>query len=116
MRSGLAMWPRPARFVPRSSGRPASERARVIARVAGIAAARGPVRATCLRRSLLIWWLLRREGIESALRIGVRHEAGTLQAHAWVEHEGVPFGEMNDPVARYASLDGDFGRALGESG
>jgi hypothetical protein len=89
----------------------ACERARVVARVAGIAAGRGPVRATCLRRSLLIWWLLRRDGIETALRIGVRCDDGVLQAHAWVEHDGVPLGEADDPIARYQTFDHDFSLA-----
>ena len=43
----------------------------------------GPV--TCLTRSLLLRWLLRRRGIESDLRIGVQLVQGQLDAHAWVE-------------------------------
>jgi len=32
---------------------------------------------------------LKRRGIESDLRIGVRKEANGFEAHAWVEHEGL---------------------------
>jgi hypothetical protein len=90
----------------------AEARARTVARVAGIAAGRGPVRATCLRRSLLIWWLLRREGIEAEIRIGVRRDGEELSAHAWVEHRGIPLGEPGDLDARYERFDRDFGAAV----
>lgn len=50
-------------------------------------------RMTCLTRSLALQALLRRQGVEADLRIGVRREDGRLQAHAWVEHAGVPLGE-----------------------
>jgi hypothetical protein len=111
VRAAMASWQRIARVAPAWAGDAASARARVVARVAGIAAGRGPVKATCLHRSLLIWWLLRREGIETALRIGVRREDGELLAHAWVEHDGVPLGEADDHLARYESFDRDFSLA-----
>jgi hypothetical protein len=90
----------------------ATARAKTVARIAGIAAGRGPVRATCLRRSLLIWWLLRREGIDAKIRIGVRRDGGELFAHAWVEHRGIPLGESDDLDARYDRFDRDFGAAV----
>ena len=48
-----------------------------------------PWRASCLQQSLTLGWLLRRRGIDSQLRIGVRKEDGRFEAHAWVEHQGV---------------------------
>jgi hypothetical protein len=76
-----------------TGGPPGSrDTAQRIARLVAIAATRGAYRANCLRQSLALWWLLKRRGIEAALRIGVRKEGGALQAHAWVEHEGVPLG------------------------
>jgi hypothetical protein len=90
----------------------AAARARTVARIAGIAAGRGPVRATCLRRSLLIWWLLRRDGIDAEIRIGVRRDGEDLSAHAWVEHRGVPVGETDDLESRYDHFDRDFGAAV----
>ncbi len=47
-----------------------------------------PGQATCLHRSLLLWWTLRRAGLDCQLRIGVRKEEGELAAHAWLEHRG----------------------------
>ena len=51
--------------------------------------------ASCLRRSLVLWFLLRRQGIESQLRIGVKREEGQFAAHAWVEWNNIP---LNDSV------------------
>lgn len=59
---------------------------------------------TCLTRSLLLGWLLRRRGVESQLRIGVRLRGGALDAHAWVECEGVPVNDSPDVSAQFASF------------
>ena len=61
--------------------------------------------ATCLTRSLLLRWLLRRYGTASDLRIGVRFEEGVLAAHAWVEKDGIPVNDRPEAVARYAAFD-----------
>lgn len=76
----------------RIAAAPTADEARRIAGLVGIAAHHGPYRATCLRQSLALWWLLRRRGIPAVLRIGVHKDAGDLQAHAWVEHSGLPLG------------------------
>ena len=60
----------------------------------------GPV--TCLTRSLLLRWLLRRCGIGSELRIGVQLAQGRLDAHAWVEYEGIPINDAQDVAQRFA--------------
>jgi hypothetical protein len=60
----------------------------------------GPV--TCLTRSLLLHWLLRRYGTTSDLCIGVRLEQGEFSAHAWVEKDGIPLNDRPEFVARYA--------------
>ena len=44
-----------------------------------------PWRRTCLKRSAVLYHLLRREGVLVELRIGVRRgPAGQLGAHAWL--------------------------------
>jgi hypothetical protein len=53
-------------------------------------------RANCLTRSLYLWWLLRRRGVYCQLRIGVRMTEGGLEAHAWVEHAGIPVNDRHD--------------------
>lgn len=84
-------------------------RAETIARMVAIAARRGPFPASCLPRALLTSWLLRREGIESALRIGVAHDGGPFRAHAWVEVRGRPIGEDATSPERFAAFDADLG-------
>ena len=69
-----------------------------------IAARHLPFPATCLTRSLLLGWLLRRRGVQSQLCIGVRLTQGALNAHAWVECEGVPVNDRPDVGAQFASF------------
>jgi hypothetical protein len=75
------------------------------ARLVEAAARQGPYRATCLQRSLALWWLLRRRRIDSELRIGVRKEGGRLEAHAWVELRGLVLNEVKDVRERFAAFD-----------
>jgi len=60
---------------------------------------------TCLSRSLLLRWLLRRRGIRCELRIGVRLHQGEFQAHAWVEHQGKPINDADDIGLHFAPFD-----------
>ena len=64
------------------------EYAQALARMAAIAGRHGAVQATCLRQSLLVYWLLRRRGLVPELKIGVRKHGQRVDAHAWVELEG----------------------------
>ncbi len=59
---------------------------------------------TCLTRSLLLGWLLHRRGVENDLRIGVRLTKGVLDAHAWVECDGIPVNDQPDVGAQFASF------------
>jgi len=61
---------------------------KTVCRLVGTAARHGLWTATCLRQSLVVWFLLRRRGIPAELRIGVRKTAAGLDAHAWVESNG----------------------------
>ena len=65
------------------------------------AARHGAYCATCLPQSLTLWWLLRRQGVESDLRFGARKEAGRMEAHAWVELQGIPLNETLDVDQRF---------------
>lgn len=51
---------------------------------------------TCLIRSLLLEWMLRRRGVDAEMRIGVCLAGRALDAHAWVEHAGVPINDRPD--------------------
>lgn len=85
-----------------------ADTAQRLARLVSIAANHGPYRATCLRQSLALWWLLRRRGIAAELRIGVRKEQGELQAHAWVEHGGQALNDAQGVTASYSAFQPSF--------
>jgi hypothetical protein len=66
-----------------------------------IAARRHLYPMTCLRRSLVLQWLLARAGISVELKLGVRRDGAGIAAHAWIEYLGEPIGEP-DEIAEYA--------------
>ena len=70
-------------------------------RLVDAAGRHGPYRAKCLPESLTLWWLLRRQGIESQIRFGARKYAHRMEAHAWVEFEGVPLNDSADVRERF---------------
>jgi hypothetical protein len=76
-----------------------------VARLLHLAARFGPYRPACLVRSLALQRLLRRSGIESQLRIGIRKHEATLDAHAWVEHEGRVLLEAPGVASEYLPFD-----------
>ena len=57
-----------------------------------------------LRRSLVLHWLLSRQGVFAELHFGVRREQDKLQAHAWLEYQGQPIGEREAPTNQYMPL------------
>jgi hypothetical protein len=70
-----------------------------------LAAARNsPIPSTCLERSLSLWWLLARQGIDTQFRIGVRRDDEKFAAHAWVERNGVAIGEPDASHLHYAAF------------
>ena len=77
------------------------DQVRKTARLVGAAGRHGPYRANCLPQSLTLWWLLRRQGIESRLRFGARKNARRMEAHAWVEFEGTPLNDGADVGERF---------------
>ena len=59
----------------------------------------------CLEVSLVLWWLLARQGIASDLRVGVRKEGERFEAHAWVECGGAALNEPETRHQHYAAFD-----------
>jgi hypothetical protein len=93
----------------RSSQRvPDGERVKLAARMVNAAARHALGQSNCLERSLALWWLLRREGIASSIRIGARKTDGKFEAHAWVECEGVGLDEPQQEHRHYATFDAAF--------
>jgi Transglutaminase-like superfamily len=76
-----------------------------VARMVQSAARWSPVHPSCLPRSLVVWWLLRRQDLAAGLRIGVARPDGRFAAHAWVEHGGVALGEAENLEERFSSFE-----------
>ncbi len=72
-------------------------------------------RATCLEGSLVLWWLLARQGISSQLRIGIRKEAEKFEAHAWVERSGAVLNDPEGLHRHYPAFDETFPREGAEA-
>ena len=77
-------------------------------RMVRVALRYSPARFTCLEQSLTLWYLLRKQGIATQLRIGVRKMDGKFEAHAWVEHQGVALQQPGEIHRHYAAFDREF--------
>jgi len=71
-----------------------------------------PWHRTCLKRAVVLYHLLRRDGVPVELRIGVRRDAnGLLAAHAWLTREdhcylepGFQRGEREDRMEDFTEI------------
>jgi hypothetical protein len=63
-----------------------------------------PGGSKCLSRSLVLWTMLRRQGIDGEIVIGVRPGGAPLDAHAWVERHGRAIDDDADHVASFGAL------------
>ncbi len=59
---------------------------------------------TCLRRAIVLHNILNRRGIRSQICFGVNKENGDLNAHAWLEADGVPLGQPQSIGEQFARL------------
>ena len=81
----LAIFAPPASATGFAPVKSVEEPALLIARMEDAAARNLFLHTNCLEQSLVLWWLLRRRGIEAVLRIGGRKDSQRFEAHAWVE-------------------------------
>lgn len=81
------------------------QRGQKITRMVSFAAQHGFNEASCLRRSLLVWGYLLREGIQSDICFGVRMSNRKLEAHAWIEYNRVIVNDSVDVHERFRTLD-----------
>ena len=75
------------------------------ARLVRVAAQRGLCRVKCLEQSLVLRWLLQRQGINARIFFGARKEDEQMEAHAWVEVDGVSLDEDNDAHRRFSPFE-----------
>lgn len=73
----------------------------------------GPAHPNCLERSMTLWWMLRRKGVEGELHIGARKEGPRFEAHAWVELGGEVLNDGADVHEHYARFDAPLAAAVG---
>lgn len=71
---------------------------RRVVRATGVA---GP----CLIRSLTLWAMLLRGGVEAHLRVGFRKRGGKVEGHAWVEYNEDPINEVASETRTFAVYD-----------
>jgi Transglutaminase-like superfamily len=83
----------------------AQVRAVLIAKIVHASARNGIGDPTCLEISLALWWLLARQGIASELRVGIRKDGGTFEAHAWVECGGQTLSDPEILHHHFAAFD-----------
>ena len=70
--------------------------AETIARVVQAAVKHSGQWANCLQRSVTLWYLLRQQGFDPVLRIGVCKTPNKLEAHAWIELQGTVLNDRPD--------------------
>lgn len=95
----------PASFQPEPSADSLS-RALRISRLVEAALHVGFGRYTCLQKSAVLWRLLRREGVEAELRLGVRRGEQTSEFHAWVELDGRVLNDVQSVRERFVAFSG----------
>ena len=59
-----------------------------LAWLVNVAGRYSPFGTSCLKEALVLSWLMSQRGMATTLRIGVARRHGTLDAHAWLEHNG----------------------------
>jgi hypothetical protein len=81
------------------------------AEAVALVAGRKVVGALCLGRSLLLWFLLRRRGMDAVLVVGSMSAVDDeWMAHAWVELDDRPVNDAPDVAEHYVSFGLDLPR------
>jgi hypothetical protein len=71
----------------------------------------GPTNPNCLGRSMTLWWMLRRDGVEGELHIGARKQGAHFEAHAWVELDGQVLNDGAEVHQHFARFDAPIAAA-----
>ena len=66
-----------------------------------------PYGATCLDRSVFLWFLIDQRGLDGRIRIGAAFDGDRLEGHAWVEVDGNVVNDAPDIAARFSVFDED---------
>jgi len=93
--------PKPQKSIPATTD-DAARWAEMIRRVGG-----RPYGATCLDRSVFLWFLMRQRGLDGRIRIGIAFDDDRLDGHAWVELDGVVVNDDPNVADHFAVFDED---------
>jgi hypothetical protein len=85
--------------------------ARHMARAVRSGELHGPATPNCLVRSTVLWWFLRRRGIDGELHIGARKNGTSFEAHAWVELGGQVLNDTPEVHHHYSRFDAPIAAA-----
>ena len=66
-----------------------------------------PYGATCLDRSVFLWFLMHQRGLDGRIRIGVAFDKDRLDGHAWVELDGRVVNDDPNIAKDFAVFDED---------
>ena len=72
----------------------------------------GVVRGSCLSKSMVLWHLLRLQGLEATVHVGGRKDGRLFEAHAWVELDGRTVNDSEDVRERFAPFESQVNGAL----
>ena len=91
---------------PRKRRRDCSLTAHHLAQIAHSVSRRGPRLGVgeCLTRSFVLYNLLRRFDYNPILLIGARFLKGNLECHSWIEIDGEPLCEFDNPHRKFKVL------------
>jgi hypothetical protein len=59
------------------------------------------LKGACLKRSLILYHFLCKEGLQVAINIGVAKEGGDLIGHSWLTLDGAPYYETREHAERF---------------
>ena len=62
---------------------------------------------SCLRRSMLLWWLLQNQDVQCDLCMGLEKSGTSLTGHAWLELDGIVINEAKNIRERFACVDNE---------
>ena len=90
------------RFFPKREARAAEHTIAATMRTLITATALYPGRSQCLEQSVTAFMLLRRQGFDVSVRLGV--QPYPFSAHAWLELNGAPLTETPEAISNFALL------------
>ena len=68
--------------------------------------------SNCFSSSIVLWFVLKKEGLAPSIIIGTKKEEDMFKAHAWVELNQFPVNENYKISKSYSTFDYDFSNKI----